>query len=58
VAFKVYVGTDYPLSERCARHVEPVVAGSAPGRIRTCDPRIRRPLGLSAVLNRKIAGHW
>ena len=31
--------------------------GSAPGRIRTSDLRIRRPHSLSAVLNRKIAGH-
>ena len=29
---------------------------SAPGRIRTCDPRMRRPTRLSAVLNRRFAG--
>ena len=41
-------------SELRRRHIVPQV--SAPGRIRTSDLRIRRPLGLSAVLNGKFAG--
>ena len=39
---------------RLSRHKIP---GSAPGRIRTCDPRIRRPTALSAVLNTKFPRH-
>ena len=50
--------SSYSLSERCARPspTHDTSQVSAPGRIRTSGPRIRRPTALSAVLNRKFAG--
>ena len=56
--FAEVLTTKEQVDEGCVRDTRPGCLATplrAPAGFRTCDPRIRRPTALSAVLNSKIA---